>query len=202
MNNNDTNRSPSESDTDQQPGYKLAELNWDLQPARDLWPDISSRIRFADRQLKPSAKIKKASWQPFALAASVVFATVSLVFSSMTWQKAQDADKYQAALAVYHAAQIQLIDQQHQMVRAQFSQLLQRDRENLDPAFVTELETLMTNVDLASAEIKKALAAQPNDPDYASMLVRTYQQEVKMLNKVKLNRIMPEPATTQEGYSI
>ena len=185
-------------------GRRLTELDWDMQPKRDLWPDISSRIHFSDRKIKAKAR---PAWLPFAMAASVVVATVSLVFSTMSLQRSNDADKYATTLAMYQQAQIQLIDQQHQMVRVQFSQLLERERDTLSAGFITEVENLMMTVDQASAEIKKAMAAQPNDPDYASMLVRTYQQELKFLNKVTALRVTSDtqqPNTTEapSGVSI
>jgi len=167
----------------------LTELDWDIQPSRDLWPDISSKIRFAEKRLdtqqqndKPD---QKKPWIPFAIAASSVLAVVSLVFSSLSYQYAQDAQKHQETLAMYQQAQLQLIDQQHQMVRMQFARLLENENNSLNPEFVLEVQNLMMNIDTASAEIKKAIAAQPNNPNFTSMLVDTYQRELKLLNKVK-----------------
>ena len=181
MNIEDTYNSGTNEPIDIEIKRKLADLEWEIQPSRDLWQDISSKIRFADRKLRSK---QKPAWMPIAMAASVVLATVSLVFSSMTYQRAQDADRYQAALVMYQQAQLGLIEQQHQMVRVQFSQLLQNGRDTLNPAFVVEAETLMMNIDAASGEIKKAISVQPFNPEYTSMLVRTYQQELKLLNKV------------------
>jgi hypothetical protein len=176
---------------------KLKNLEWDLQPNRDLWPDISSRIRFADKTRKSTPV-----WMPFAMAASLVLATIALVFSSMTYQRSLDTDRYQATLAKYQESQLALIEQQHQMVRVQFSQLLKNERDTLSPEFVSELETLLLNVDTASAEIKNALNLQPNNPDYTSMLVRTYQQEIKFLNTIQSSRANSEKSDLVNGISI
>ncbi|MEM7361311.1 MAG: hypothetical protein AAF431_19660 [Pseudomonadota bacterium] len=175
---------------------QLAELDWDIQPRRDLWPDISSQIRFADRRSQHEQKDKK-PWLPFAMAASTVIAVVSLVFSSMSYQYAQDMERHQATLVMYQQAQIELIEQQHKMVRVQFAKLLENEQNNLSPDFVAEVRLLMMNVDEASAEIKEAIKLQPNNPDYASMLVRTYQQEIKLLHKVEA-----KTAESSDGISI
>lgn len=171
---------------------RLAGLEWDVEPDRDLWPDISSRIRFAENRRK-----KKAVWAPLAVAASLVVAVGSLMFSWMSFQMASDNRQRQAMMVTYQQAQLQLIEQQHKMVRVQFVQLLRDKRELLNPDFITEAELLMANIDQASTEIKKAMTVQPNDPDYASMLVSTYQQEINLLNKIK-----PRPAVSNKGISI
>ncbi len=182
---------------DSELNHKLSNLEWNIQPDRDLWPDISSRIYFADKTIKSTPV-----WMPFAMAASLVLATVALVFSSMTYQHSLDANKYQASLAMYQDAQLALIEQQHQMVRVQFSQLLQNKRNSLSPGFVSELETLMLNIDTASIEIKKALILQPNNPNYTSMLVRTYQQEIKFLNTIQSSQVNLGSATLTDDISI
>ena len=171
---------------------RLGELKWDIEPSKDLWPDISSKIRFADK-----ARAGKPAWAPVAVAASVVLAIGSLVFSWMTFQLANDNRHQQAMMATYQQAQLQLIEQQHQMVRVQFVQLLNDKRNLLNPDFVTEAQLLMVNIDQASEEIKKAIAMQPNDPNYASMLASTYQREINLLNRIKTR-----PAVDNNGTSI
>ena len=174
---------------------RMGELDWDIQPRRDLWPDISSKIRFADKrkQHTPNSEANSEArtnkpWLPFAVAASTVFAVVCLMFSAMSYQYAQDAEKQNAVLVEYQQAQLELIDQQHRMVRVQFARLLEEQSDSLNPAFVTEVSTLMMNIDQAASEIKNALVTQPNNPSYTFMLVSTYQQELNLLNKVKSNK--------------
>jgi hypothetical protein len=173
-------------------GVKLAKLDWDIPPERDLWPEVSSKIRFADR-----GRSKRSTWPPLAMAASVVLAIGSLVFSTLSYQMANKNQRQQALMANYQQAQLQLIEQQHQMVRVQFVQLLNDKKDSLNPKFVKEAEMLMLTIDTASAEIKKAMSVQPNDPDYASMLVRTYQREINLLNQVTT-----QPAAKTNGISI
>jgi hypothetical protein len=178
--------------SDDELSKRIAELDWEIEPQRDLWPDISSKIRFAERAASTSTNptiasqhIPQRGWAPFAIAASAVLACVSLVFSSMSYQYAQDSKRNQAAMLLYQQAQLSLIDEQHQMVRVQFVQLLQNEQESLNPDFVKEIEMVMNHVDTAAMQIKDAMKTQPNNPDYPSMLVSTYQHELKLLNRVK-----------------
>ncbi|MBT8115751.1 MAG: hypothetical protein KJP04_10225 [Arenicella sp.] len=165
---------------------QLAELEWDTQPRRDLWPDIASKIRFADRRLKIKQRwTSKSVWVPTAIAASLVLVIGTVMFNSVLYQQNLANQKYQAAMALYQEAQLQLIEQQHQTVRLQLAGLLNRQNANLSPDFVAEVEKLMQNIDSAASEIKKAISSQPNNPNYTSLLVRTYQQELKLLNRVE-----------------
>ena len=86
---------------------------------------------------------------------------------------------------LYQQAQLDLIEEQHQMVRVQFVQILQQGGSSLNPAFVDEIQQVMSDVDSAAEQIKEAMKTQPNNPDYASMLVSTYQHELKLLNRIK-----------------
>lgn len=176
MNDQTTNMS------DEELVQKLAALDWEIEPEKDLWPDISSKIRFADRA---KASKRSRSWAPFAIAASSVLAVVSILFSSMSMQYARESQRTQEAMVMYQQAQLSLIDEQHQMVRTQFVQLLAQEQENLNPAFVTEIQQVMEDVDNAAEQIKEAIKTQPSNPDYPSMLVNTYQHELKLLNRVK-----------------
>jgi len=167
----------------------LAGLNWEIEPKRDLWPDISSKIRFANRGKKTPAK---SIWMPLTLAASIAVAAASLFFAGLNYQKAEDAQIYQAEMENrYLESHLALIEQQHQMVRAQLASFLQNNSESADSNFTMEIQALMKNVDQASIEIKNAIRVQPNNPDYTSMLMRTYQQEMKILNLILSNRVIP-----------
>lgn len=162
---------------------KLMMLDWDIEPGRDLWPDIANRIK-TTRQDKES-KFAEQSWIPYAMAASFLVAVVSLLFSYMNFDHSQINGDYQSTFVVYQQSQIELIEQQHQIVRMEFSQLLQNQREVLDPAFVHEVETTLRTIDKAAEELKMAMLEQPYNPNYSFMLVRAYQQEIKLLNKIR-----------------
>jgi hypothetical protein len=187
----DNSDQPIDSVSQAEFGQHMGELDWDIQPKRDLWPDISSKIRFHDKRRQHTSNSGSQTnkpWLPFAIAASTVFAVVALMFSVMSYQYAQDSKKQNAALVQYQQSQLELIDQQHRMGRVQFARLLEEHSGSLNPTFVTEVSNLMMNIDQAASEIKNALVAQPNNPSYTLMLVSTYQQELNLLNKVKGNK--------------
>lgn len=176
----------------------LARLAWDTPPERDLWPDISSRIKFADRRKKVTIL-----WQPLAVAASLVLVVGVIVFTGATYQMSVETKRLQASMVHFQQAQLALIEQQHKMVRVQFTQLLQHNRNSMNPQLVSDSEILMNTIDHAAAEIKNAIALQPNNPNHASKLVSTYQQELNMLNRISSgNRSTTQSNDEPEGLSI
>ncbi len=170
---------------DKQLNQQLASITWEIEPERDLWPDISSRIRFDDRRTK---RWGPKNWAPIAVAASLTLAVVSLLFSSYTVINTQRIASTQQNLMKYQQAQLNLIEEQHQMVRVQFVQLLEREKNSLNPDFIAEIQQVMSDVDSAAEQIKEAMKTQPSNPDYSSMLVQTYQHELKLLNRVKTRK--------------
>jgi hypothetical protein len=171
----------------------LDELNWDIQPDRDLWPDVHSNIRFAG---KPELLIKSITlpahksavqrlWMPMSMAACMMLALGAFVMSSLSFQRAQDTYQLQASYIDYQKSQISLIEQQHAHVRAQFTTLLSGELGTINPATVAEVQAVLLTIDSASLELKEAILAQPTNANYSSMLARTYQQELKLLNKFK-----------------
>lgn len=179
---NSTDNTNATTDLSQQ----LAELEWDIQPQRDLWPDIHSQIRFADKRKQDAAR-KLPMWLPAAMAASLVLAAGSILFSSKTYEQSQQVQQYQAELVRYQQAQLQLIETQHQTVRLQLSAFLNAEEQYLNPQLVAEARSLMQNIDLAAAELKHAMLSQPDNPKYTSMLVRAYQQEANLLTQISAN---------------
>ena len=103
----------------------------------------------------------------------------------MSFQRAQDKYELQASYIEYQKSQISLIEQQHKQVRAQFTALLNGELGPIDSTTVAEVQAVLLTIDNASIELKEAILAQPTNRNYSSMLARTYQEELKLLNKFK-----------------
>lgn len=184
-------------------------IDWDIQPERDLWPDINSKIRFSgkpeaieelidnaiEQPLVQEINVNQSSsiiinkgrsiWVPMSIAACLMLAFGAFIMSSLSLQKANQTYDLQANYIEYQKSQIALIEQQHQQVRAQFTALINGEVGQLNPNSVAEVTAALMTIDDASAELKKAILAQPMNANYSSMLARTYQKELKLLNKFK-----------------
>jgi len=120
-----------------------------------------------------------------SMAACLMLALGAFIMSSMSFQRAQDSYALQASYIEYQKSQISLIEQQHKHVRAQFTALLNGELGPINPATVAEVQAVLLTIDDASLQLKEAILAQPTNTNYSSMLARTYQEELKLLNKFK-----------------
>lgn len=176
---------------------ELADMQWEISPERDLWPDIEQRLSHLSPIKKNPAQ---RGWMPYAVAACLILTVASTFLASMAMINSQRMVQAQEAMALYHQAQLDLIEQQHQLVRVQVVKLLALENNNLNPNLVAEMKKVMVDVDLASAQIKNAIKLQPNNPEYPSMLVSTYQHELKLLNRIRSGKVGSD--TLDEGLSI
>ncbi len=176
------------------PENTLKDLNWDIQPERDLWADIDSNIRFSGKPKRgfesaddDSVNTQKARkpWIPIAVAACSVMAVMSVVLSGLSLQRANQTYELQAKMVEYQQSHIALMEQQHQAVRAQFVSLLESQTSPLNAQAIEDLRMTLATFDTASAELKEALLNQPTNTRYAVTLAETYQQEAELLNKIK-----------------
>ena len=161
-------------------------LDWDIAPERDLWPDISSQIKFSERRVQ-NKPIKKASfnWSQVAVAACLVMACAAVVMSSLSYYRVEQTHQLQASYIEYQKAQIALMEQQHSHVRAQFVAMLGGEMGELNEITAAEIQNVLMTFDVASEKLKAAILEQPLNTKYPSKLARNYQQELKLLNKYK-----------------
>lgn len=169
------------------PTNTLHDLDWDIQPERDLWVDIESNIRFSGKPRREldSPATQSRRWAPIAIAACAVMAVVSVVMSGMSLQRANQTYELQAQMVEYQQSHIALMEQQHKAVRAQFVSFIENQNTPLNANAVTELRTTLATFDKASTQLKEALIAQPTNTGYAATLADTYQREAELLNKIK-----------------
>jgi len=156
----------------------LENLDWDIQPDRDLWPDIHANIRFAK-------KPKRSFWVPISIAACMMIAVSAVVMSSLSFQRSQQTYELQASYIEFQRSQIQLMEGQHKQVRAQIAALLNDKQNTFSSVTVSEIEAVLATIDQASIELKDAIISQPMKANHAMMLARTYQKELKLLNQLK-----------------
>jgi len=101
------------------------------------------------------------------------------------WPGAQQTYALQENFIEFQKSQISLIEQQHEHVRAQFVALLDGKLGPINPTTATEIRAVLLTIDQASMELKEAILAQPLNKSYSNKLAKTYQEELKLLNKFK-----------------
>ena len=177
----------------------LKDLEWDIQPGRDLWADIDSNIRFSgkpqrlvdsmiehnDSSLVNSTARTRKGWVPIAVAACAIMAVGSVIMSGLSLQRANQTYELQAKMVEYQQSHIALMEQEHRAVRAQFVQFIDSQASPLRPEAARELKATLATFDQATSQLKEAMINQPTNTRYASTLADTYQQEAELLNKIK-----------------
>ncbi len=140
--------------------WQLRALRQDTPPARDLWPDIAARLASTPRQAPAS---KRRPLAPFALAASVLLAV------TVTWQL-QRAPTGDAVIQREAAA----LTRDYTGALAQLDVQAKGSRE-YGPA--------LHALDESAAEIRHAIATDPNARFLLDQLRRTYARRLALTQR-------------------
>lgn len=170
------------------PKNQLESLDWDMQPERDLWPGIAARIEQESVSTVHSPKPSTPIWMPVAMAACLMLAVGSVSFSYYAMQRNEQYMELQATVLMQHQETIRAIEAQHQEVKVRLAALLSNPDGNLDPQLVSEANEILEATNVASEQIKQAIANAPDKQAYLAMLVNTYQRETELLNRIKLGQ--------------
>jgi hypothetical protein len=144
--------------------WQLRALRQDMPPSRDLWPDIATKLAAAPApSMSSSSAQRRRRVAPFALAASVLLAV------TMTWQlqRTPEGD----ALIQREAAA---------MTRDYTGALAQMDTQaKASPDYAPALLAL----DQSAAEIRHAIATDPNARFLLEQLRRTYARRLALTQR-------------------
>jgi len=146
----------------------LAALPREINPGRDLWPDIAGRIR------KPAR-----SWLPAAALAASVILGVGAVWMALRVQ----APAPQPAVAVQQESAPQesvpeMMTASFGPTRARYSQEWPQVREQIDPATAAVIERNLEIIRRANADLVLALEQQPDNPALRRLLRQTLAKEL------------------------
>jgi anti-sigma factor RsiW len=155
-------------------------------PLGDLWSPIRARIEatkvVALDAASPRPRERLLVWLAVAAAAAVVLATTLVIRarpheqqSTAIAQVAPDSSVFRAVVdstKAYEAEAQILLDR------------LQIQRATMRPEAVAAVERNLRTVDVAIAELKDAIARDPNNPALRQLLATSYRQKVELLKRV------------------
>jgi hypothetical protein len=162
---------------------RLAQLPRELPLARDLWPQIEDSLLSA-RAISPA----RARRVPLALAAGVALAlTAGLIgWQAGRWRQPVASDvSASAAFAVP-------VDSAYLKTRAELEQTYRARLELLEPQTRRRVERDLALIRAANADIRRALAADPESAVLNRLLESVWQQEFDLYATVVRTT---EPAT-------
>ncbi len=174
---------------------RLAALPLDVAPPRDLWPGIAASIAAAG--VRPAT----ARWRrPLALAAGVA---ITAIAAALGWQAGRQSVTPLAATPVAGTATDRLVQASFAMpegheYRATRIALERSYRERLEllaPATRGRIEEDLAAIRQANADIRSALAADPQSAVLNRLLESTWQQEFDLYATVTRNTDPAVPRT-------
>lgn len=161
---------------------RLADLPREITPPRDLWPAIEASIAGTDRVAgMPRRRV------PLALAAGLAIAVTA---GLMGWQLARIQPTAPAAELAEGFAEP--ASSQYVSMRAALEHTYRERLELLAPATRKRIEQDLATIRAANADIRRALAGDPESPVLNRLLESTWQQEFDLYTTVVRNT---EPAT-------
>ena len=147
----------------------LAALPRELNPERDLWPDIARRL---DRPVRRA-------WIPLAVAASLVLSAASALF---TWHLYEQRQADAAALLAAHET-IRQIESPYLQARGTYEEQWPALRTRLDPEIAALIDRNLAIIRQANAELARALEKQPENRGLQRLLRQTLAQEVDVYQR-------------------
>jgi hypothetical protein len=178
----------------------LASLPHELQPARDLWPDIESR-------LEPRRRHGAWAWQAaaaIALVAVTSLITANLVRRAETTVARTYAPDAQAQVTKAAFGPSYSLNAEYDTARRQLATDLEQRLAGMPPSARQKLQANLAELHRAAAEINAALARQPGDPLLEELLLNTYQDEIGVLASVNqlTGTSVPAAAARQENVKL
>lgn len=171
----------------------LADLDWDIQPKRDLWSGIESQLEDKPGKnnvvsLKSRENIKN-TWMSIAIAACLVLTVCSLGFNFIAYSKLSEIQALQVAATQYKESNGGTLNaSQPTLVRQQIMQLVSDNRYQINSATLVEVETALRSFDQVYSEISQEIQGQPSNAELSYMLLEMYQQEAQLLEMLRLAR--------------
>ena len=174
----------------------LAELPRDVQPSRDLWPEIKAEIALDAPGVNQGLHHQR--W--FQLAAAVVLVLASSVVTFFVVQSSMRAQMQQQVAAARQEVTQQLnpvleampvrfdghegLGKGYEEARAQLDAEYAKRIQNLPPVVRAKVERDIADLRRSAREISETLKQYPSDPLLQDLLVSTYQREIELLSEV------------------
>ena len=160
----------------------------EVAPEEDLWPGIAARVAaFAQADEAPRMKVRTASWGITMSWPQLVAAGLALVVLSGggAWFALKGSPAGTVAVHAQRPAPDGVLAS-HDPYEAEVADLqkaLDERRNELDPVTVKTIEANLKIIDLASAQARAALAADPANPYLKEVVSKQMKKKVELLKQ-------------------
>ena len=153
----------------------LSDLPRELEPERDLWPDIEAAL---PERGAPSVRVRP--WR-LAVAALLLVAVTAVTTAALVGREPTVAPAPSPALLVELAP----VDWQAEMRQASdlLASTLEQRRGELDPATLAVVEENLAIIDRAIADCAAALEVNPEDDELRRALLAVWRKKIDLLEQ-------------------
>jgi len=162
---------------------QAGQLEKDIQPERDLWPNIAQAI----------AEPTESSWSHyFAQAAAVLLligGSSGITYLAMEDNKQASIQNAQVSGLTFQpvsgsfGSQYTLGPDFHD-ARSSLESRLNEELQRMSPEARAEVETSMATISTAITELNRALANEPDNTLLQKLLLSSYQEELSVMRKI------------------
>jgi len=163
----------------------LRELACDIQPTRDLWPDIAARLPGGERSVSSTRARLRAPWTQAVVAASIVILLGIGIWTGHGWRSREDARVSNVSagspmmLPTFHALDPHYLRERDQLLRSLPEQIAA-----LPPESRTQVLESLATIHKAMRDIEAALGRDSSNALLQELLINTCQDEMRLLMAV------------------
>ena len=161
------------------------ELPREIQPPKDLWPDISEEMG----GWRIGARLKEVGWPAWAALAAASMAAIVLLLPGGSTDSVSSHVRIavQASYAdseTRAAAELARVEDGLEQVRRDLMITFEESRGSLPPETVARIEQSLVNLDAAVGDLRMALDLDPGNRGLNLLIASTYQKEVELLKRL------------------
>ena len=159
-----------------------------VEPARDLWPEITAKIEASQTKSVLRFPSPSASSRWLQLAAAMALLVLGLWIAS-----SRGVDVTRRETLTEHTGSLESLTEQAELAHSEDGVMLartdllttiERKRGIVDEQTLQQIEADMRVLETAIGQIRSALAEQPDNRKLRLALAARYQQEVRVLQRV------------------
>jgi hypothetical protein len=165
---------------------RLASLPQELAPRRDLWPEISARMRAVEAaQAQPATRPAGGLWRQ--LAAAVVLVTLSSLVTYFVVGRQQLSSEHTAAveLVQHELSAARFLPAGYVQARQELSAAFDDSLARLSPQTRAVVEDNLRDIERSLRQINAALAQDPGNATLQQLLLAASAQELQYLDEVR-----------------
>jgi anti-sigma-K factor RskA len=165
---------------------EAAELPRELDPPRDLWPEIRESLAAAPAaRSAPPERLGASSWRRWATlaAAAAVLVVASVSMTLLLTRGPEQRAAVEPPVEEMVLPGLRVVEHEYARATEELLALMEQNRDRLSPETMQVVEKNLRIIDRAIEETRAALDQDPGNPRLGHFLTAMYQQKVEVLRR-------------------